>query len=89
MSLTINSMAMTAHFGGPTKQPALDQAYATLSESLSGTFDPTAAASAFGTLLDLATASTTTGVAMFDVLAQGYGVSDATFDMLAAYDPRA
>ncbi len=85
MSLTINSLAMTAQFGGLKKQPALDQAYATLSQSLSGTFDPMKATSSVSSLLNLASTSTKTGVSMFDVLAQGYGASDASFDLLSAY----
>ena len=43
------------------------------------------ATSSVSTLLDLASASTKTGVSMFDVLAQGYGAGDSSFDMLSAY----
>ena len=85
VSLAINSLAMTVQFSGPTKQSALDKAYTTLSQSLSGTFDPMKATSSVSTLLDLASASTKTGVSMFDVLAQGYGAGDSSFDMLSAY----
>ena len=70
---------------GETKPSKAETAiYATLSAGLAGTFDPFAADSLTATLLDLS-ASEPSGLTMFDVLAESYGLASSSFDLLSVY----
>jgi hypothetical protein len=73
----------TAH-GDPKSSKSEDSAYANISSSLTGTFDPKISASLKTTLLDLS-ASDTSGLSMFDILAESYGAKSSVFSLLSAY----
>ncbi len=71
-------------YGASQPSAAETAFYETLSAGLAGTFDPFAADSLTATLLDLS-ASEPSGLTMFDVLAESYGLASSSFDLLSVY----
>ena len=73
-----------AFFGETVASKAATNMYGTLSAQLTGTFNPLNTSPYTSTLLSLSTANET-GLTMFQVLANSYGVGSTTSSLLSAY----
>lgn len=87
MSLSVDAtqLVVSEFRPAPRPSPASARLYDALAARAAGGFDPMSVPAAPATLLRLSTAEQSTGLTMFDVLADAFGVTTSVRAALAAY----